>query len=56
MKQIPDDPQIRSAEKTGYPTWWHYYPTWWHYEMMEEDDDDFDGDGEAYYGNETDSF
>lgn len=50
MKQIPDDPQIRSAEKTGYPTWWHY-------EMMEgDDDDDFDGDGEAYYGNETDSF
>ena len=48
MKQIPDEPQIRSAEKTGYPTWWHY-------EMM-EDDDDFDGDGEAYYGNETDSF
>jgi hypothetical protein len=49
LKQIPDDPQIRSAEKTGYPTWWHY-------EMMEEDDDDFDGDGEAYYGNEPDSF
>jgi hypothetical protein len=48
VKQIPDDPQIRSAEKTGYPTWYDY-------EIM-EGEDDFDGDGEVYYGNETEGF
>lgn len=55
MKQIPDDPQIRSAEKTGYPTWLHYEPME-DEDDFDEDEDDFDGDGEAYYGNETDSF
>lgn len=47
MVQIPDDPIIRSAERTGYPPWIQ--------------DDGYDNDWEdfdegVYYGNETDEF
>jgi hypothetical protein len=47
MTQIPDDPIIRTIERTGYPPWWEY-----------PDDDDFDegSDGDVYYGNTTEDF
>lgn len=24
MRQIPEHPDIRSAERTGYPSWWNW--------------------------------
>lgn len=51
MIQIPDHPQIRWAERTGYPSW-----CWEKFEEREEEEDDFEGDGDVYYGNETDGF
>lgn len=56
---IPDDPIVRSMERTGRPPWegssrrvWNSfggYPT-------DEDDEWEDDDGDVFYGNETDAF
>ena len=56
MEQVPDDPIVRSIERTGYP------PLWYRISDKERDipdyfDDEFeDGDGDVYYGNSTDEF
>lgn len=55
MKLIRDDPIVRSMEQTGYPPWWHQsdYPD----SMFGDDEDDeWEGDGDVYFGNETSSF
>jgi hypothetical protein len=62
MIGIPDDPVIRCMEATGLPPWqisprYKSYGSGFgcgHDEWEEEDD--FEGDGDVYYGNETDSF
>ena len=57
MEQVPDDPIVRSIERTGYP------PLWYRISDKERDipdyfDDEFDGeeDSDVYYGNSTDGF
>ena len=64
MTHLPDDPIVACALRTGYAPWElprreryegdrYYYP----YEPDYEYDEEFDEDvGDAYYGNETDSF
>lgn len=44
MTQIPDDPIVRSLLERGYPPW------------IEDDDDDWEGDGDVFYGNSTEDF
>ena len=51
MILIPDDPIIASALRTGYPPWNQPRD-----EDGWDDDDDFEGDGDVYYGNETGDF
>ena len=53
---IPDAPDIRCAERTGYPprttlSDLGYFPLFGGYE-----DDDWEEDGDVFYGNETASF
>jgi len=48
MEQIPNDPIIRSIERTGYPPWMQ--------DGGYEDEDWEDEGGDIYYGNETESF
>lgn len=62
MRLIPDDPIIRSMEATGLPPWQistrsRSYGSGFgdDYEEWEEEDD-FEGDGEVFYGNDTESF
>lgn len=45
MKLIPDDPIVSSLLARGYPPW-----------IDDDDDDDLEGDGDVYYGNDTESF
>ena len=48
MKQIEDDPIVRSIERSGYPPWVNdggYDPEW-----------DEEEDGDVYYSNETEGF
>lgn len=46
MIQIPDDPIIRSIERTGYPPWYFY----------DDDDEEEEGESDVYYGNQTEDF
>ena len=48
MELLPDDPAVRTIERTGYPPWWDYL----------DDTEDFEGEDESdvFYGNETESF
>lgn len=45
MRLIPDDPIVSSLLARGYPPW-----------IEDDDEDDFDSDGDVYYGNATDEF
>ena len=49
MKQIADDPIVRSMEQTGYPPW--VKPNYDEY----EDEEDF-GWEDVFYGNQTEYF
>lgn len=53
MRDIPDDLIIRCMERTGYPPWIRKDPP--HWEDYADDDEDF-GDGEVFYGNETEGW
>lgn len=46
MIQIPDDPIIRSIERTGYPPWFFY----------DDDDEEEEEESDVYYGNQTEDF
>lgn len=45
MSLIPDDPIVSSLLARGYPPW-----------VEDDDEDDLEGDGDVYYGNDTESF
>lgn len=47
-RNLPDDPIVACALRTGYPPWAQPRP-----EDDYDDEDDFEGDGDVYYGNET---
>jgi hypothetical protein len=60
MILIPDDPIIRSMERTGYPPWWRE-PDIPDYRFDEfgdliEDDEFFDDYDEIFYGNDSTDF
>lgn len=48
-----DDPIVRCMIKTGLPPWQVYSD--WGYDGGEDDEEWF-GDGDVYYGNETEDF
>lgn len=45
MTQIPDDPIVRSLLERGYPPW-----------VDDDDGEDWEGDGDVFYGNSTEEF
>lgn len=45
MRLIPDDPIVSSLLARGYPPW-----------IEDDDEDGLEGDGDVYYGNDTESF
>lgn len=61
MILIPDDPIIRSMERTGYPPWWREpdIPDYRFDEfgdLIGDDDEFFDDDDEIFYGNDSTDF
>lgn len=60
---IPDDPIVRSMERTGRPPWendsirvWNAFGGYQTEDDFFEEDDEWEDDGDVYFGNETDSF
>lgn len=54
---IPDDPIIRSMERTGRPPWENTSRRIWNaFGGYACEDDEWEEDDDAYYGSETDEF
>ena len=55
---IPDDPIVRSMERTGRPPWENTGVRVWNAfgGYLTDEDDEWEDDDDVYFGNETDSF
>ena len=54
---VPDAPYIKRAEREGYEPWLAAgYSTEEEWIAAQADEDDIGGDGDVYYGNETETF
>ena len=58
MVSIPDNPEISRAERNGYEPWlyWGYETEAEWLDDQVEEDEDFGGEDDVFYGNETSDF
>lgn len=56
-RMIPDNPAISRAERNGYEPWLYWgYNSEAEWVADQEDDEEEEGDGDVYFGNETGDF